>query len=432
MSFLIEKREVEDDYAKMQQLLSGGSLDAIEVTRDNVMNIGAVSSAIELITGLLSSLDFKLYKKVGNNKVEKVENDNRLFLLNNEPNILINSTQLKKNLIEDMILDGIGFVNIEKNLNTVKNLYYVDAKEVMITMDNEAIHKNCTVSVRGKKYELYDFIIATLNVKNGLTGNGILKRNKELLALALLQQSYINKIYKSGGGRKGIWQSNNKLGTEEFAQFKLDVKDVQETDEAIVLSKNIEYTPLQNTNKDMQTLEVKNQLNSEMREMFNIPSELNEEGFKSFVKVKLNPIVNALENAVNKTLLLEDEKLEGYFFKLDLYELTKADIMTRYNAYKLALDSGFASVNEVRLEENKEAIDNMNVFKVSIGSALYNADTDTYFMPNMNSTMNANGKVVNQGVTENEDVPNSEEEKIKDKTTEENNTTEKDNKQVQI
>lgn len=426
MSFLIEKREVEDDYAKMQTLLNGGSLDAVEVTRENVMNIGAVSASMELITGLLSSLDFKLYKKVSDNKIEKIE-DSRLFLLNNEPNTLINSIQLKKCLIEDMILDGIGFINIEKSLNTIKNLYYVDSKEVMITMDNEAIHKNADVSVRGKKYELFDFIVATLNVKNGLTGNGILKRNKELLALALLQQAYINKIYKSGGGRKGIWKSEKKLGIDEFAQFKLDAKDIQETDANIVLNDKVTYTPLTNTNRDMQMLEARDQLNNEIREMFNIPKVMDEEGFKSFVKVKLNPIVNSLESAVNKALLLENEKLDGYFFKLDLYELTKADIITRYNAYKLALDSGFTSINEVRLEENKEPINNMNVYKVSIGSALYNADTDTYFMPNMNSTMDANGKVVNQGVEESTSVSNNKEETAKDKTTEENTTTEKDN-----
>lgn len=427
MSFLIEKREAEDDYAKMQTLLNGGSLDAVEVNRENIMNIGALSASMELITGLLSSLDFKLYKKVNKTKVEEIEDDNRLFLLNREPNSLINGTQLKKNLIEDMILEGIGFINIDKSLNTFNNLYYVDSKEVMITMDNEAIHKNADVSVRGKKYELFDFIIASLNVKNGLMGNGILKRNKDILALALLQQSYINKIYKSGGGRKGVWQSTKKLGTEELQQFKKDAKDIQETDANIVLNEFLSYTPLTNTNRDMQMLEAKEQLNNEIREMFNIPKELNEEGFKSFVKVKLNPIVNSLESAVNKSLLLETEKEDGYFFKLDLYELTKADIIARYNAYKMALDSGFVSINEVRLEENKEEIENMNVFKVSIGSALYNADTGVYFMPNMNSQMEADGKVVNEGVEENTGVSNSKEKTIKDKEQKQDNTIKEEN-----
>ncbi len=79
MGFLMETR-AEDNQTVMQKLFGAGNLSDINVTRDNILSISAVSSAIELISSTISTLDFKLYKKVNKTKVEEIENDNRLYL----------------------------------------------------------------------------------------------------------------------------------------------------------------------------------------------------------------------------------------------------------------------------------------------------------------------------------------------------------------
>ncbi|NFT93964.1 phage portal protein, partial [Clostridium botulinum] len=229
---------------------------------------------------------------------------------------------------------------------------------------------------------------------DGVNGRGILKNNRDLLALALLIQTYLNKNFKSGGGRKGVWQSTKHLGIEEFKQFKQDSKDIQETDEPIILNKELSYTPLSNTNRDMQILEIKRFLAEELRNIFNIPEKLDNDGFKSFIKIVLNPIINSLEGAINKALLLEDEKKQGYFFKLDVNELTRADIDTRFLAYKTSLDAGIESVNEIRMKENLEPVEGMDIHKMTIGQALYNSKNGTWFIPNTGVT-SKDGEVTN-------------------------------------
>ncbi|MBN1055692.1 phage portal protein [Clostridium botulinum] len=401
MSFFFEEYRAEGNNADstnlIKHLFTKANLSEVKVDESTVMNISSVASNINLIKGILSTLNFKLYRKLEKNKKEEIENDNRLFLLNNEPNYLMNSIQLKEAMIQDLLLNGSTYINISKKGNEIEQLYYVEYNNVNVRLDTEPIHKDAIISIRGKEYEVFDFIIATTNSKDGVKGKGIIQNNRDILALALVEQAYINKNLKAGGGRKGIWKNEgSKLGEDEFKQFKVDAKDIQETDAPIILNSKISYTPLTNTNKDMQLLEIKESMDKEIRSIFNIPDKLDEEKFKTLVKIVLNPIIVAITSAVNKALLLEGEKKEGYFFELDLSQLTKADIISRYNAYKVGLDSGITSINEVRAQENMENIDGLDLYRLSIGGAYYNSLNKTYFMPNMNATQDKDGKDVSK------------------------------------
>lgn len=393
MGFLMETRASETEQTSLQKLFGGADLSEVDVNRNSILSLSAVASAIELISSTISTLDFKLYKKINKTKIEEIEDDNRLYLLNVEPNYLMNSTQMKKAMVQDIILDGNTYVNIEKARNEIKTLNYLESRNLNIVLDTEPIHKDAKISVQGANYEVYDFIIATLNTVDGVQGKGILKNNRDLLALSLLIQTYLNKNFKSGGGVKGIWKSDKKLGDTEFEQFKLDAKDVQETNANIVLNSNVNYTPLSNTNRDMQIIEIKQFIAAELRTLFNIPEKLDSDGFKSFIKIVLNPIINSIESAINKALLLEDEKKANWFFKLDVNELTRADIDTRYLAYKTSLDAGIESVNEIRMKENLEPVDGLDIHKMTIGQALYNADDGSWFVPNTGVTTK-NGEVI--------------------------------------
>ncbi|AVK50664.1 hypothetical protein AXY43_23075 [Clostridium sp. MF28] len=385
MGFLLEKREIEtiDD---LNNTISGTNTNEITVNKDTILNLSAIASSVELITSLIASLDFKLYKKIDKLKLEEIDNDKRLFLLNKEANYFTNANLLKKNMVKDMLLDGISYINVDKTLNDVMGLYYVDSKEVSCLQDNEAIHKDIILSIRGNEVDIHEFIVACYSVKDGLKGNGIVAQNKELLETALRLQGYLNKNLKAGGGRKGVWQSEKKLGAGEFIDLKQDVKDIQETDEPIVLNSFMKYSPLTNTNRDMQLIENFNLINKQLLQLFGLKEDLTEEDFKTFVKTKLNTLVNAIECAIDKTLLLETEKEENYCFKLDLDELTEADIRERFEAYKLSLDSGIESINEIRLKENLEPINGLDLHKMTIGQALFNTTDGTWIIPNLGVT----------------------------------------------
>lgn len=396
MGFLLEKRELET-VEDLKNAIKSNTENSIQVTvdKDSVMNLSAIASSIELISSLIASLDFRLYKKIDKLKLEEIEHDHRLFLLNKESNYFTNANTLKKNMAKDMLLYGISYINVERNKNDAKALYYVESKNVTCLQDTSPIPKTINCSIRGREINLDDFIVASYSVKDGLKMNGLIEQNKELLKVALTLQAYLNKNLSAGGGRKGIWKSEKKLGDTEFQQFKQDAKDIQETDIPIVLNNTVSYTPLTNSNREMQIVENFTMINKQLYNLFALKENLSDEDFKTFIKTKLNTIVNAIECAVDRALLLESEKEENYMFKLDLDELTEADIKERYEAYKISLDAGIESLNEIRRKENLEPLTGLDLHKMTIGQALFNTDTGEWIIPNLGVT---------GGETENEDI----------------------------
>jgi hypothetical protein len=87
--------------------------------------------------------------------------------------------------------------------------------------------------------------------------------------------------------------------------------------------------------------------------------------------------------------LLEKEK-KNMFFEFDVKEILKANIKERYEAYKLAKETGFMTLNEIRIAENMEFIEGMDVINVGLSAVLYDTNSHKYFTPNTNSTTDLN------------------------------------------
>lgn len=379
MSF-INKRSENSSYIK--SFIENGNTNI--VNEKTIMNIPSVSSAIELISSTISMLDIGLYKQIRCNKIEEIEQDSRLYKLNIEPNTLMNSTQLKKAITQDMLIHGVNYINIDKSNN---NLYYVRKQDVSVLLDTNIIHKDAKLRVGTEEFNVWDFIIPTLNSKNGVQGEGILARNSKTLALALLEQEYINKAYKNGGSKRGFFTTESKLGEKAFDEFKKSCRDyLSGEDMDMIFNKGMDYKTINSNNVEMQVQESRIQLDKELRGIFNIPNEISsEDGYKSFIKLCIIPLINSIENAITKSLLTQTEKSEGYKFKFKLNELTRASLKERFEAYKIACQSGFLTLNEVRAEENMESLEALDITTLSLGNVILDVKTGQYYVPNMDA-----------------------------------------------
>ena len=128
----------------------------------------------------------------------------------------------------------------------------------------------------------------------------------------------------------------------------------------------------------MQLKESKKTLQEEINDIFHIKPD-----FYETFKLAIYPIIKAFETALNRDLLLEKEK-KNLFFEFDVKEIIKANIKERYEAYKLAKESSFMTINEIRKAENMEYIDGLDVVNVGLGAVLYDTNTHQYYTPNTN------------------------------------------------
>ena len=76
---------------------------------------------------------------------------------------------------------------------------------------------------------------------------------------------------------------------------------------------------------------------------------------RSFLTHTLQPWLLRIEQAMSKSLLTESEK-EKYFIEHLTQGFLRADTKTSYESYKVAIDAGFLTLEEVRQLENLNSI----------------------------------------------------------------------------
>ena len=352
-----------------------------EITREKALTLPAVSGAVDLIGNMIACMPVKLYK-YEDGRVKEQENDRRVKLLNGDTGDTLDSFQLKKAMVEDYLLGKGGYCFIQRNRNEVVSLRYVEDIYITILKNFKPIFKDYVIMVMGEQYKPYEFIKLLRNTKDGSTGIGLTQELGKTLETAYDTLLYQLSLVKSGGNKKGFLKAQRRLGQEEINTLKRAWRNMyaNNSENVVVLNNGLEFQESSNSSVEMQLDQNKRTLADEINKIFHIY-----ENFELTFKEAIYPIVKAFETALNRDLLLEREKGK-YFFEFDVKEIIKASLRERYEAYKLAKETGFLTLNEIRKTENLEEIEGLNIINVGLGAVLYSADTHTYFTPNTATT----------------------------------------------
>ena len=352
-----------------------------EITREKALTLPAVSGAVDLIGNMIACMPVKLYK-YERGRVKEQENDRRVKLLNGDTGDTLDSFQLKKAMVEDYLLGKGGYCFIQRNRNEVVSLRYVEDIYITVLKNFKPIFKDYVILVMGEQYKPYEFIKLLRNTKDGSTGIGLTQELGKTLETAYDTLLYQLSLVKSGGNKKGFLKAQRRLGQEEINTLKRAWRNMyaNNSENVVVLNNGLEFQESSNSSVEMQLDQNKRTLADEINKIFHIY-----ENFELTFKEAIYPIVKAFETALNRDLLLEREKGK-YFFEFDVKEIIKASLRERYEAYKLAKETGFLTLNEIRKTENLEEIEGLDVINVGLGAVLYSADTHTYFTPNTATT----------------------------------------------
>lgn len=371
----------------LQALINGEA-----ITRDKAMTLPAVAGAVDFISNMIASMPVKLYKyKQG--KVEEVEGDTRVALLNGDTGDTLNAFELKKMMVEDYLLDKGGYAYIRRDKNDVTGLFYVKPIDVAIINNMQPIFKDYTIIVWGDEYRPYEFIRLLRKTQNGSEGVGITQELSKALQTAYQTLLYQLGLVSAGGNKKGFLKSSRKLGQEEIDVLKQAWRNLyaNNTENVVVLNNGLEFQEASATSVEMQLNESKKTLMDEINDIFHIKDD-----FYDTFKEAIYPIVKAFTTALNTSLLLEKEKGK-YYFDLDVKEIIKANVKERYEAYKIAKETGWLSFNEIRRMENMNHIDGLDAVNVGLGAVLYDFNTHQFYTPNTDTVANPTDGVSTAG-----------------------------------
>ncbi len=374
---------------EVNDVLLNALLRGDPITREQAMTIPAVSAAVDFISGTIASMPVKLYwlKEDENGKkyVESRDDDLRVKRLNLDTGDTLDGYQMKKAIVEDYLMGRGGYAYIQRGerSNDVGGLYYVQDDYVTVIWNPDPIFKKRKLFVYDKEYELFDFIKVLRNSKDGAEGIGLTSEVSTALETAYNTLVYQLSAAKSGGNKKGFIKATKRLGQDEINVLKAAWRNLyaNKGDNVVVLNNGLEFQEASNSATEMQLDQNKKTLTDEINAIFHIyPNDY----YRTF-KEAIYPIIKAFEVALNHDLLLESEK-GTKFFEFDVKEALRVNIKERYESYKLAKETGFLTINEIRRAENLDRIEGMDVVNVGLSAVLYDTNTHVYYTPNTNAS----------------------------------------------
>lgn len=402
-------KEKRDNSSIFSSSLSSSATSNVYVTSKNVTEIPMVNANINYIAGRIAPLKVKLYKKE-DGKIVEIKGDVRTRLMNNDCGGVISAYNTKFNMIKDYLIQGRSHIFVERKGLKINSLRYVNPSDVMIMGNNDPIFKEVQYSVMGKPYKDFDFITLA-NTTDGVTFSGLINQNKTLLESAMYMLNNNKVSAKNSNAPKGIIESDIPLGQEELDALKSSWRKFVNsgTEQSFVLNQGLHFQNVGGNNQQNQIVEQQNLIDKQICALFGTSLELingtaTEEQEKAFIRAKLIPLLDKIIEEYNRVLLLETEKLDGYFFAFDLSEISKdASMKDRMEAYKVGLESNILDINTVREIENLPRIPNLdNVLKMNLSDVLFNVSNGNSMILNLGKTVDLDGNNIEDGTKSSE------------------------------
>lgn len=361
------------------------------ITREQALEIPAVSAAVNFIAGTIASLPIRLYNS--NDEVQtaaEITEDNRLYLLNEESGDTLNPTEIKRAVIRDMLLDGTGYMHIERSGNEVSTLRYVRDSAVSVEKNSDAIYKTLRMLVDGRVYNPWDFVILSRNSVDGGKGVSILAENPTLLTSSYMLLQLEKSMSRRGGNKKGFLRTEHRVDEPAMQAIREAWRKLYSNngDGMMILQNGLDFKESSSTAVEMQLNQNKVTNAEQIAMLFGLSPDVlsgraDDRTYINSIRTAVLPVVSALEMALNRALLLEKEKHSKYFV-IDTSELLKADILTRYQAYQIGLAANFLQPDEIRFKENLAPL-GLDFIKLGLNDVLYDPKTRQIYTPNTDS-----------------------------------------------
>lgn len=397
-----------------------------KISEEQALKIPSVSASIELITSSIAQLPIYLYQSNKDDEIIKVP-DSRVALLNNEPNPALNGYNFKKQIVKDYLLYGASYIKVDRTRNLVDSLYVLPILDLMITKYKNGYKETARIQLNNtgdnKEYNFSpdELIMILKNSRDGYTSSGILNDNGDVLQLALNEQNYSNGVLKNGALPVGLLKTASRLNEKAINALRESWQNLyggaSKAGKTLILENGLDYQPISLNPNEMDLTNSKKSTISEIARMFNIPESMinsgankyasNEQNNIYFLQYCISPIINAIESSLNKSLLLETEKSNGYYFRFDTSELIRTTEKEKIEAVSAGIEKGLLSINEGRQRLGLPNIAE-NLFMWSLGKIFYNPDTNKMTIPNTSTQIDTN-KNTNEETDNPKPVDSSEE-----------------------
>ena len=405
-----EERNLVPVNIALHGILTGVSDDLY--TSEQLLSIPVAKACNDLIVNAIKALPIELYEYIDNNTVKEIKDDYRLRLLNSEPNIVSTGCDFKAKIVQDLLLHGNAYVEIERNGNEIIGLWNLNPSEVGILKYSDKNKPHIIRDIKIKlnndiELSLENVMISTVSSNdNGLTGQGVIARGYRTIELALNEIELNKNIMNNGSSPISIVKLDRNLSADAQQRLRDSWNKMyassQNAGKLLILEQGMEYEKLSFSPNELGLSASRTKTQADLCSLFGVPESMVDSSANSygsvesasirFLQYSINPYINIIESSLNRSLLLEKEKGK-YFFKINTDVVLQTTVKERYDALNVGISAGILSLNEARIKENLPPVEN-NFHRLSLGAVMYDPEEQVYFIPNMSTVVDANTKEI--------------------------------------
>lgn len=347
----------------------------VNINQQTAFEIVAFFSAVSLISDTISTLPVDaLYKNNG----EIYPYRPRPAWVD-QPDVDQTRQAHYQQVLVSLLTDGNSFTRIFRDRNgEIVNLVVLDPLSVQIKRN--ALGRKMFIVTGEKETLSSDEIlhITDLLEPGALRGVSRVTKLNNALGVASALQSYAATFFGSGATTNGVIEFPGPILTKEQAQtlqegFDSRHKGWRKAHKTGILSGGATYKQTTVPNDSAQFLESRRFAVEEIARAFNIPLHLLgvpdtasyasvEQNAIQFVTHTLRPYVEKLEWAYTRLLP------SPAYIKFNVNGLMRGDFQTRIQAYSVASQAGFMSVNDIRRMEDMRSVEGGDAYRVPLAN----------------------------------------------------------------
>lgn len=382
-----------------------------EVTVEEVMSIPAAQAAIDIISSSIAQLPIELHLDTNDDKngFKNIEDDDRLFLVNNEANQSLNGFLFKKKVVRDMLLFGSSksYIKYTPNQKEIQGIFPLDMEKINIqvfTKDGFSFYGVDYLESESGEQVFYDELLLSVlrDSDDGITGKSIKDGNADVFKTALNQNQYERSLMENGAIPTSALETDKKLNDNDLVKLKQafntlysGTKNIGKT---MILENGLKYNRISLDPSTLKLSDNKKAVLSDIARVFNIPeSMINstankynslEQNNMWFLQFTLMPLIVNFEQALDKSLLSKQERVKGYGFKFNINELSRPTVKDRNEAVMTKFNNGLISNFEAKKAVGEHIEEDENeYYKMSTGSVMLYPDDNIIINPNSAQSM---------------------------------------------
>jgi len=366
-----------------------GPTDAGKIVNERTsLQVTAVYACVRIISEAVASLPIHIFAELADGSRERLATHPLYTLLRYEPNEEMTAFVFWETLMSHLLLWGNCYAQIIRDgRGQVRALYPLLPDRIDVSR-NERGRIIYTYSPDGGERQIKrDSREIVLNADevfhvpalgfDGLIGYSPIAVIKNAIGMALAIEEYGSRFFANGARPGGVLETTKTVKNAD--QVREDWNSLfrgsGNANKIAVLEEGLTYKPVSVPPEDAQFLESRKFQLNEIARIFRVPphmlGDLDRATFNNienlsldFVKYTLDPWLIRLEDAIRKSLFLPSEK-GLYYAKFNVDGLLRGAYRERMEGYRVGIQNGFMSQNDVRALEDLNPIEDGDTYAVN-------------------------------------------------------------------